>query len=49
MPSMQSSAYRSLFIIGLLVGFLFDPEDGSDMFLQNVSRILPNNTALLPR
>jgi hypothetical protein len=36
------------FEAGILLG-LFDPEDGSDMFLRNISRISTHYSALYPR
>jgi hypothetical protein len=34
---------------GFLLGLLFYPEDGGDMFLRNVGRLSANYTALYPR
>jgi hypothetical protein len=34
---------------GLLLGLLFDPEDGSDMLSRNVGRLSQDCTALYPR
>jgi hypothetical protein len=33
----------------LLLGLLFDPEDGSDIFLRNVGRLSTDYTALYSR
>jgi hypothetical protein len=33
--------------LGLLLGLLFGPEDGGDIFLQNIG-LIPNYTALQP-
>jgi hypothetical protein len=32
-----------------LPGFLFSPEDGGSMFLQNIGKLLPDYMALHPR
>jgi hypothetical protein len=46
----QHKARKScLLLTGLLLHLLFDPEDGGNMFLQNVGGLLPNNTVLQPR
>jgi hypothetical protein len=37
------------FHTGFLLGLFFDPEDGGDMFLQNVSRLSTDYAALYPR
>jgi hypothetical protein len=34
---------------GLLLGLLFNPQDGGDMFLRNVGLLSPGRTALYPR
>jgi hypothetical protein len=34
---------------GFLIGLLFDHEDRGEMFLRNISRLLPDYTALYPR
>jgi hypothetical protein len=36
-------------LIGFLLGLLSDPEDGCNMFLQNVSWLSPDYTSLCPR
>jgi hypothetical protein len=33
---------------GFLLGLFFDPEDGGNMFFQNVGRLSPDYTALYP-
>jgi hypothetical protein len=48
MTSKLGSACRWLHA-GFLVGFFFNPENGGDMFLRNVSRFSTNYTALYPR
>jgi hypothetical protein len=40
---------RTLLHDGLLLGLLFDPEDGDDMFLRRVCRLSPDCTASHPR
>jgi hypothetical protein len=34
---------------GFMLGLIFDSEDGSDMFLQNVGQLSTHYTALYPR
>jgi hypothetical protein len=43
----QSSACYLLYS-GFLLGFFFDPEDGGDIFLQNVGGLSTGYTALCP-
>jgi hypothetical protein len=35
-PCKKSASVWWLLLAGLLIGLVFDPEDGGDMFLQNV-------------
>jgi hypothetical protein len=44
-----ASRARYLAHAGLLFGFFFDPENGGNMFLQNVGRLLMDYMALYPR
>jgi hypothetical protein len=37
------------FHVGFLLGLFFNPEDGGNMFLQNVGLLSTNYTALYPR
>jgi hypothetical protein len=34
---------------GFLLGLLFSPADGSDMFLQNISQLSPDYTVFYPK
>jgi hypothetical protein len=43
----ESSCFYWLHV-GFLLGLLFFPEDGGDMFLLNVGRLLTDYTALYP-
>jgi hypothetical protein len=45
---MKQAASRDL-LAGILSGLLFVPEDGGDMFLQNVGLLSPDYRALCPR
>jgi hypothetical protein len=42
----RASSVCCLIQAGFLLGLLFDPEDGSDMFLRNVDRISPDYMTL---
>jgi hypothetical protein len=47
-PSISAKACCRLHI-GLLLGLLFNPEDGSDLFLWNAGSLLTDHNALCPR
>jgi hypothetical protein len=38
-----------MFHVGFSLGLFFDPEDGGDMFLRNVTYLPTDYTALYPR
>jgi hypothetical protein len=39
----------SLLLAGCFLGFLFDSEDGSNMFFRNVGELAPDYSPSLPR
>jgi hypothetical protein len=48
-PPSGSTLLATCFQAGFLLGLFFDPEDGDDMFLRNVSWPSTDYTALYPR
>jgi hypothetical protein len=46
--NVQSSAFR-LFLADFLLDLLFYTEDGGNIFAENVSKLVPDYTALHPR
>jgi hypothetical protein len=45
----EEESRASCLLNDLLLGSLFNPQDGGDMFLRNVSRLSTNYTTLYPR
>jgi hypothetical protein len=46
--SQHKSLFATYFHAGFLLGLFFDPEDGGEMFLRNVSLLSKDYTALYP-
>jgi hypothetical protein len=47
-PRKLASSVCYLLHAGFMLGVLFDPEDGGDIFLRNVGRLSTDYTALYP-
>jgi hypothetical protein len=48
-PGKKLARSRCMLVAGFFLGLLFNPEDGSSMFFQNIGEVLSHYTALHPR